>query len=198
MNAINNLKMRVKLIGGFVVVALIAALLAYLGYTNMKMINDGMTSMYFDRLVPVSDLGKVDAELYQFRGDVYKMLLIPSETSVSKTEMVTIVKDIDARIVKYKATSLLDTEVAELRVFETAWSEYQVSVNEIIAWHDAGNDAATIASLTGTGRATTARKAIAASAQKLLDYNTTEAKNVNTQADITFSGAVLLLCWRWG
>ena len=158
MIAINNLKMSVKLIGGFVVVALIAALLSYLGYTNMKTINDGMTSMYFDRLVPVSDLGKMDAELYQLRGDVYKMILIPSEASASKTEMATIVKDINARIAKYKATSLLDTEAAELPVFETAWSEYQASVNEIIAWHDAGNDAAAIASLTGTGRATTARK----------------------------------------
>ena len=152
-----------------------------------------MTSMYFDRLVPVSDLGKVDAGIYQFRGDVYKMILIPSEASASKTDIATMVKDINARIAKYKATSLLDTEVAELLIFEKAWSEYQSAVNEIIVWHDAGNDAAAIASLTGTGRASTARKAVGASAQKLLDLNTTEAKNVNTQGDVTFAGAVQLL-----
>lgn len=51
MKALNNLKTSVKLIGAFVIVALILLVVAFLGYTNMKTINDSMTEMYFDRLV---------------------------------------------------------------------------------------------------------------------------------------------------
>ena len=120
MNGLNNLKTGVKLIGSFVLVAVITLVVAFVGYSNMKTINDGMTGMYFDRLVPINDLGKVDAGIMQIRGDVYKLLLIPTEAAASKESIATLTKAIDELIAKYKATQLLDTEVAELAVFEPA------------------------------------------------------------------------------
>jgi len=193
MKALNNLKTSVKLIGAFVIIALIAVVIAFLGYSNMKTINDGMTTMYFDRLVPIRDLGLVEAYVYTIRGDVYKMLLIPSEAEKSVTAIATASEEIDAKIVAYKATSLLDTEVAELAVFEPAWAEYRAAVAEITAWHDAGNDEAAIASLTGTGRAATARKAVGASIDNLTEINVKSAEDTNTQADATFASAVLIV-----
>ena len=55
MKALNNLKTSVKLIGSFLIVSLLSVLIAFLGYTNMKTINDSMTTLYADRLVPVGD-----------------------------------------------------------------------------------------------------------------------------------------------
>ncbi len=190
MNTLNNLKTGTKLIGSFVIVALITMVVAYIGYSNMKSIDDGMTSMYKDRTVPINDLGEVDAGLMQIRGDVYKLLLIPSEVAKSKEEIASIQKDIKERIEKYKATFLLESEKTELKVFEPALEEYFAAVDEIIAWNDVGNKDDPIVSLTGTGRATTARKAIGASAQKLLDINVQEAYALNERGKATFDSVV--------
>lgn len=51
MNGLNNTKTSVKLIASFVVVAIITLVVAYVGYVNMKTINDGLGIMYNDRLV---------------------------------------------------------------------------------------------------------------------------------------------------
>ena len=186
MKALNNLKTSVKLIGTFVIVALITVVVAVLGYSSMKTINDGMATMYFDRLVPVNDLGDIGEDIYTIRGDVYKILLIPSEAATSEQAIADRIKVIDETLVKYKATQLLDSEVAELAVFEPAWAEYKDAVAEILAWNKAGDIQSAIASLTGTGRASTARKAVGQSAKNLKDINVASAEQTNTQSDVLF------------
>ena len=76
MKALNNLKTSVKLIGSFIIVSLLTVLIAFLGYINMKTIDDGMTTMYLDNLIPISDMGAIDADMNQIRGDVYKGLYL--------------------------------------------------------------------------------------------------------------------------
>ena len=92
MKALNNLKTSVKLIGSFLIVSLLSVLIAFLGYTNMKTINDGMTTMYLDNLVPVSDMGAIDADMNQIRGDVYKGLYLATEMDKSKTSIAALSK----------------------------------------------------------------------------------------------------------
>lgn len=82
MDAFNNLKVGAKLISGFMVVALVVVVVAVVGYFNMKSIDDGMTTMYVDRLVPIEDMGQADAALSEMRGDVYKYILIANVTFV--------------------------------------------------------------------------------------------------------------------
>ncbi len=73
----NDLKVSVKLIGGFLVVALLLIVVAYVGYANMKSINDGLSTLYHDSTIPIEDVGQAEAQLYRIRGDVYKFILIP-------------------------------------------------------------------------------------------------------------------------
>ncbi|MBA4383524.1 MAG: hypothetical protein C0410_02190 [Anaerolinea sp.] len=192
MKALNDLKTGVKLISAFVIVALILVVVAFLGYSNMKTINDELESMYKDRLIPVEDLGQIEANLYQIRGDVYKMLLIPSEAEKINTEIDTLSIDIDTRVKDYKATFLLDTEVAELAVFEPAWAEYQAAVAEILAWNDAGNQADIIASIT-SGRASVARKAVDASLGHLLEINVQAGEDSHLLGIETFTRSTQII-----
>ncbi|MHC1783251.1 MAG: MCP four helix bundle domain-containing protein [Anaerolineaceae bacterium] len=189
MKALNNLKTGVKLIGGFVFIALILVVVAVLGFSNMKTINDHLTELYFDRLVPVNDLGDIGEDIYAIRGDVYKLLLIPSEEEASIKKISDLMTTVDATVEKYRATYLLESEIAELAIFEPAWAEYKDSVNEILAWNAAGDDAAAIASLTGTGRGSTARKAVGNSAKALKDINVKAGEELNTSADAAFAAA---------
>ena len=79
MNVFNNLKIGVKLTGGFLLVALVIAVVAAVGYTNMQAINVRAVSMYEDRTLPIQQLGAEDTALYTLRGDLYKSLAVPAQ-----------------------------------------------------------------------------------------------------------------------
>ncbi|MEI7847779.1 MAG: MCP four helix bundle domain-containing protein, partial [Chloroflexota bacterium] len=193
MNALNNLKTSVKLIGSFILIAILLVALAVLSFFQMKSINDGMTTMYFDRLVPVKQLGNIKADLYTIRGDVYKALLIPDEKAASEASIPVLIKNVDDNFTAYTSTLLLDSEKAELAVFEPAWVEYKAAIAEILALENAGKRDAAIASLIAGGRASNARKAVSASSDKLLAINVNTAEETNTQGDVTFVNATWLL-----
>ncbi|MEI7848140.1 MAG: methyl-accepting chemotaxis protein [Chloroflexota bacterium] len=187
MSFLNDLKTGFKLITSFVIVALISLVIAYVGYSNMKTINDGMTTMYEDRLVPVSELASINQSLYTIRGDVFKALLIPEEAETSYKTISIQIANIDEKIAKYKATDLLDAEKQELAVLEPAWIEYRGAVAEIIAWQKSGDEKKAITSVLTGGRHSNARKAVGASAEKLLAINVQYAEELKTEAGITFA-----------
>jgi methyl-accepting chemotaxis protein len=141
----------------------------------------------------VADTGGVSQDLYTIRGDTFKILLIPEETAASEAEIAAKIKNIDDLIAKYTATSLLDSEKQELAVFGPAWTEYQAAVTEIIAWQKAGKQQEAINSLLAGGRASNARKAVGASAEKLLAINVKAGEELNIAADVTFNNAVRTL-----
>ena len=62
MNALNNVKTRFKLTGGFLFFAFLLVALAGQSYYELKSINDGMTSLYLDRLLPIEQLGIANTE----------------------------------------------------------------------------------------------------------------------------------------
>ncbi len=193
MKALNNLKTSVKLIGSFVIVSLLTVLIAFLGYTNMKTINDGMTVMYFDRLIPVGDLGLVDADIYSLRGDAYKYMLVAEERTATLQTITNTKAEINSLIDKYKATSLLDTEIEGLKVLDTDWKNYQDAMTEFIGFVDAGQEAEALTTLLSGGKLSDARKAVDASIDVLRTINIKSAEETNTQADATFASSVMMI-----
>ena len=193
MNFLNNLKTSVKLISSFLFISLFMLIVAVMGYVGMNTINEGMSSMYADRLLPIKQLGNVSTELYRIRGDVYKGLLFPEEMAKSEVAISESVKDIDKQIKAYKATYLLDSEKAELAVFDPAWIEYQAAVAEVLALTKAGNQEQVRASLLEGGRASNARNAVYASVEKLMAINVEAASGLHSQGDMTFASSRNLL-----
>lgn len=193
MNLLNNLKTSVKLIASFIFVAMIAMMIAVVGYLGMKTINDSMTIMYFDRLLPISQMGAVNQSLYTIRGDVFKAMLIPAEAEASYKAIEAQTKIIDDQIAQYKASNLLDSEKKELAIFEPAWAEYQAAAKESIDLNKAGDLKAGIESLLTGGRTSNARKAVGASAEKLLAINVKAGEEMQAEAVLAFSNSVRTL-----
>lgn len=79
MKILNNLRTGVKLIGAFVVMALISSLVAVIGFRNMNSINNSLATLFVDRTVPIGVLGSISTDIMQIRGNVYKVILIPEE-----------------------------------------------------------------------------------------------------------------------
>ncbi len=193
MKWIDNLKTSVKLFGGFGIMVVFMLMIAFAGYSGMNTINNGMTTMYFDRLLPVNQLGRVSTNLYTIRGDVYKSLLIPAEKIKSEAAIAEMIKNIDENLKAYESTLLTVEEQAELAVLKPAWNEYQLAVEEILALNNAGKQEQAITSLLDGGRAANARKAVGGAVDKLLALNVKIAEETNTQGDVTFASSRNLL-----
>ncbi len=193
MKALNNLKTSVKLIGSFLIVSLLTVVIAFLGYTNMKTINDGMTVMYFDRLIPIGDLGLVDADIYALRGDNYKYMFIPEDRTATLQTLTNTKAEINSLLDKFSSTSLLDTEVEGLKVLNTDWKNYQDAMTEFIGFVDAGQDDEALTTLRSGGKLSDARKAVDTSIDVLRTINIKSAEETNTQADATFASSVMMI-----
>ncbi|HOJ97796.1 MAG TPA: MCP four helix bundle domain-containing protein, partial [Methanospirillum sp.] len=104
---------------------MLVGIVAVVGYMNMKDINDRMTTMYHDRLVPIDKLGKAYGDAYQIRGDLYKFVALQTERDKTKSAINEGIKNVNKDIEEYKASCLIEAEKEEVKKFEAAWPEYQ-------------------------------------------------------------------------
>jgi methyl-accepting chemotaxis protein len=193
MRAIDNLKVGVKLTGGFLLVAVIVLVVAVVSYLNMQELADGMNSMYVDRTLPIEDLGHAMEILAMIHGDLHRYLLIPEERSAIQGRITAGLEEIQERMNKYRATYLMDDEKAELIVFEDAWKKYQDSVQEIIRLANGGEAQAALASLLEGGNASIANNAVDVSMEKLIDINSRIAAELNQQGHVMEANAMRML-----
>jgi methyl-accepting chemotaxis protein len=193
MNLFRSLKVGTKLIGGFLLVALIVVLVAGVGFVNMNSINTGMTTLYEDRTLPIEQLGQVDAMLFKMRGDVYKYILLADERTASAEALAEDVALIDAELELYRATQMVAEETAALKVLDTAWAQYQLTVDDVIAGVNSGDTVGALESLRDGGQASNARKAVGQAIDELIAINVRVAEETHTQGEATFANASLML-----
>lgn len=192
MEFLDNTKIGTKLIASFLIIAVLLGVVAVLGYMNMKNINDGMTTMYFDRLIPMDQIGNSESNFYLVRGDIYKYVAIPEQRDATRKSINEGIAKIDEDMDQYRATNLLDSEKEGLKEFDKNWENYKVLVTEHLAMADEGREKEVIDSL-GSGAMTEARKGTGGALANLMEINRAEAERINTEADITFAASVLLI-----
>jgi methyl-accepting chemotaxis protein len=181
MKLINNIKTEVKLIGSFLVVAALLILVVVVGYFSMKSSNDGMTTLYFDRTLPVEELGNAFSGTLSMRGDVFKYVLIPEQHANTITMMESSLKLVNDNIAAYRKTNLSPEEKDALKTFDSKWADYQAAVKGTMTLVDAGDTEGAIANLKDGGPVSVARKTTAAVLTQLIDINIKTAAKI--QAD---------------
>lgn len=62
--------------GSFLVVAVLVAVAAAVGYTNSQTLSRNTNEVFENRLKPIEQLGAASAAMYRIRGEVYKYILI--------------------------------------------------------------------------------------------------------------------------
>lgn len=87
MKILDNMKTGTKLIGGFVVIALIMVGLVGNDYLGMSRLNEGMLSLYNDRLVPLGQAGDAQTLVYTIRGDLFRLTSFQRTKSLLKWQL---------------------------------------------------------------------------------------------------------------
>ncbi|HPP77966.1 methyl-accepting chemotaxis protein [Methanospirillum sp.] len=171
---------------------MLVGIVAVVGYMNMKDINDRMTTMYHDRLVPIDKLGKAYGDAYQIRGDLYKFVALQTERDKTKSAINEGIKNVNKDIEEYKASCLIEAEKEELKKFEAAWPEYQKNIQQVISLVESGREQDAKEFLASEGM-TSSRTAVANAIDALMEINVQTADELDNEGDTTFAAATLLI-----
>jgi methyl-accepting chemotaxis protein len=193
MNAINNLKTRIKLLLSFGAVVLLMIGVAVLGYSGISTMEKMLTSLYLDRTLPIEQLGVAHKSQYILRGDVYKYMLIPEERAATKAAIEKDIQTINEEMNLYRSSFLVDEEKAALVEFDKTWADYQAAVKKMLEDVDAGKLDEAKASLLSGGDASNARRALGATFDKLTEINVRVAAELHDQGEVTFISSRNLL-----
>ncbi len=192
MNTIKNLKTRTKLLGGFLVVAMFVVLVGVYGIINMKNINDGMTSMYNYKLIPVELLNKIYANELSSRGELLN--LVVSTDSQQLSDSLKKIQDIetgnDELIKKYEATQLMDAEKTYLAKFKEENKTYRELRKQAIVLIQQSK---TQDALVVINQAKSYRESAQADLEQMIKLNVDDADRLATQGNTTFATANKLM-----
>lgn len=128
-----NLKLGAKLISTFLVVALVALVIGLAAVINIGKVNDLMTSMYSDRLVPIRDLNKIQVELVQHNRRAYVSVAMNDRamTTFQQGENANSVRKIEELVAAYRQTSLVDAEKRLLEQYDQQMPAYLTSAKSV-------------------------------------------------------------------
>jgi methyl-accepting chemotaxis protein len=190
MHVVNNLRTGTRLIAGFLVVAILVAVVSVVGYMNLKTINDGMTTLYKDRTLPIEQLGAAQSAIWQMRGDAIKYVLMADARDATKQTIDSEIAEVNKQIGLYRTTYLITEEQQLLAQFDPEWEAFQKATADVVAMCDAGNEAGALASFEAGGVFLEARKAVGSTIAAVVSVNERVADEIYAQGDVTFANAV--------
>lgn len=185
MKALNNLKTGVKLIGGFIFVALITLAVSVINFFSLRSSDAALNSLFHENLMPVSSLMSISEDLYRIKVNIYNLMLTPSERGGSISEIGELEIDINTKIEEYINSNPPDAVLKKVNEFNLAWDEYNSAVSEIVEWSKQSRIEEIEASMSKLGRASTAQKAASASISSInfLIKQNAEQANLASAAD---------------
>ena len=180
-------------------VSLIA--LSVVGVINMNSINNGTTTVYQNGVIPVQQLGDIDAMMKQIRGDVYHYILVSDGRDALEQSINTEEKSVTDGIAAYSASTpgriggdvILPKNKQTWLAMKTNWTTYQSEVVKILTAVKEGRQNNAMNLIADGSPVVLARTAIVSAATDLANLQSTEVKKINTDSQNTFTRSSLIL-----
>ncbi len=185
MNALNNIKLGTKLIGGFLIVAVLLVGVAILGFTTMDTMQKGQEELYHDRLIPIAQLGAIDTASEKVRGDLHRFILMSNQRTPMEQSIVAQFDLIDKEAAKFRATSLMQEEKDELVKFDAALASYRRAIEDDLRDVKAGDEKTALESISAGGATLTSRTALEQATDKLVEINVKQAQVLDEEFGAT-------------
>ena len=139
-NAINNLKTSVRLIGSFLIIALITGIVGSMGISYIQQIDDAAMGLYQNQTVPLSQLGDIATAFQEIRLNLREIILAktPEERQKYADSIKQLSADLDQASVEYEKL-IVSKEMQDL--YDTYTKSRQVYIpirDQIVALAVAG------------------------------------------------------------
>jgi len=121
-----------KLIGGFLITIIISIIIAATGFYFISHLVEKSDEMYENRLIPIQEIGMINAGFLQFRGDVYKAILVPDLRDASLKSADDALKRVDENAALLDKVDLSSDERKVFEYFMTAYASYKVEAAKTV------------------------------------------------------------------
>jgi methyl-accepting chemotaxis protein len=193
MSFIDDMKIGKKLIGGFVIVLIIMAIIAAYGYTSAQDAAARSKDMYDNNLKAIDQMGLVSADFQQMRAEVYRYIYIPSARTAATTTIDSVKSNIKTNIDIYRKLDLTAEDKAALESFDTNYAAFVVEYDKTLKAADA-NDMKTVdAALTAGSPLITARTNTVAAYKEIIKLNEDGAAELNKESGAAAAAAALYM-----
>lgn len=147
----NNMKLATKLILAFLIVALIAGIIGFIGTRSVNTVNDMMTDIYLNQLVPIADIGNVREHGADNFRRLYQLTALQDQRDIDKVKEKISDSDrlIDEGYKRYLATVLSPEEQAVVPKLDAATEKYHQGVERFMALIEQGNQSDALTLLRG-------------------------------------------------
>lgn len=192
MKALNNMKIGTKLMGGYITLAVLLLVVASIGFLNMKNINDGVTSMYYNNLLPDQQLASANSAILMVRGNTLKALYLKETTDMDK-EMEVLYNNIDLSIAEFQKSDISEADNQALNEFEAGWEAYKKNTKQITSYAMAG-DWDSAQKIVADPQSAEVREQAETALATLIEYNKKEGDENNTATDLLFYQSTWIIC----
>ncbi|MHB0878541.1 MAG: methyl-accepting chemotaxis protein [Anaerolineae bacterium] len=189
MEVINNLRTGVRLIGSFLVVSLLVAVAAVVGYTNGQTLSHSLADMYVNRVEPIEALGVANANMYRIRGEVYKYIMLPEDRATTTQSIAAAEQTMEESILAYAGGELGTEEQQLVGQLQTAFTQYTSLIAKNLEFVDAGETETTLAAIRDGGEIATARAALGSAMESLIALNSEHALEASVAGNATAASA---------
>ncbi|MGD0280706.1 MAG: MCP four helix bundle domain-containing protein, partial [Smithella sp.] len=167
----NNIKVGVKLIGGILIVTIIAGMLLLYG---VKVRNDDLhrvASVYGRYIGAIREIGYLKTGLDRMEGYLYRYIAAPSERKNILANINKETNSIDQVVQAYKIKEMTSEEKKLLSDFEAVWPEMQRGYKEIMKVADEGKNVEIVRLMADGSYVVEARKKALIAINDLNDYD---------------------------
>ncbi len=193
MKFLDDMRIRVKLMTSFLIVAAIIVVVALVAYYNMNRMAIMSTEMYDSEVLGIQDVTGAYEEILMLRGDALKYYILETDRPAVRQAIAKDIQLVDDHLASYGETMLSESDKADVATFKTAWANYQRATDNFLASIDAGKMEDAQKSMLAGGELVTAREAAISAISKMVETNVQDAKQKDIDQDNIASSSTLLL-----
>jgi methyl-accepting chemotaxis protein len=193
MSFIDDMKIGKKLLGGFVIVLIIMAVIALYGYTSAQDAAARSQNMYDNNMAAMEQMGLVSADFQQMRADFYRYAYVPSGRTAASATIEDLKSNIKRNVDSFRTLELTAQDKAALATFETNYATFVVEYDKGLRAADAGDQATVDAALSAGSPLITSRTNAVAAYQEIIRINQEGAAALNDASNAAASTAALYM-----
>jgi methyl-accepting chemotaxis protein len=182
---ISNLKIGVKLTGGFLLVAIIAGIIGAVGILNIQTIDAADTRLYKNMTIPLTQIAEISTNFQRIRVNLRDMILgeDPTKQAGYEATIEELLKENDQLSTQFEALILSDKMKGLYENFKKSRAEFRAPMQKVIDLARAGKKTEAMAVMQGEAMAKAAVEMDDIQAildQKLADAEATSNENIST------------------
>ena len=186
MRFFNNMKLNVKILTGFIIIAILTVVVGAFSIINLTSFSSHENGLYDNSTLGVIRMGKVQMDFLNLRIELRNLVIFNnSDKSQYYQNINSDITDLDNNLNKYQTTIFASQDLSNFKTAQSQWNTLKNGTSNIVSASQSGKSSSEILAMVSA--LTPDASALDSSIQKIIDYNSTTAKDTVSN-DSSYSG----------